>query len=664
LLETTGYTVQNDGVGGTTMLKNGNSPYWKNGKLAQVFTFKPNIVTIALGTNDTKQKNWDTYNTEFKGDYLAMIDTLNTLATKPRIYLVLPPPIWTNTFGIRDSALQKIIAIVKQIALERGLPIIDCNTPLKSSQAFFADGVHPNAVGADTIAHIIYRSIIGSPAMRFQFCSYSSTEGTLPFRLFLPENYSRTERYPLILALHGAGECGSDNIEQISGHRVAEIWAEDTTQAKQKCFVAAPQCPSSGQWVNVPTWNQMYYSTTTMAQSGPLTLALKVLDSLIKVYPIDTNRLYITGLSMGGYGTWDIITRHPGKFAAAIPLSGGNDTSKASVLTKTPIWAFHGAVDGTVPPQADRSMFANIKAGGESVVSYTATYTPYFGTPTITRDTLATQIGSGATKLYGEYTNGGHDIWTDTYNDPLLAEWLFKQVKPLPAVAELSEGRTAYASSTQNGHDPTNAVDDNPATRWNAINGTYPQWWMVDLGERADLTSMQIQWYRGASGSDNRVYAYKIEVSDDRLDGFTTIADRTNNDRSGSTEDLFPPATRGRFVKITIGNVVPAGAYAAIIDAKVYGQTQVVGIVKKAVENSEAITPNRVQFSGRDLMIPITRPGCSTVTIYNLAGRIMLQQAARGPGNLRLDPRNLHGMVVVSVKSGSQLLFHKQCLFP
>jgi hypothetical protein len=72
-------------------------------------------------------------------------------------------------------------------------------------------------------------------------------------------------------------------------------------------------------------------------------------------------------------------------------------------------------------------------------------------------------------------------------------------------VAKLSEGRMAYAGSTQNGHDPTNVVDDNAAPRWNAIDGTYPQWWMVDLGKSADLTAMQIQWYQGASGSDHRV---------------------------------------------------------------------------------------------------------------------------------------------------------------
>jgi alpha-L-fucosidase 2 len=162
LLGTT-YKVENDGVSGKTLLKNGDQSYWTQGRLTQVFAFKPNIVTIKLGTNDTKPQNWDMHNAEFKWDYLAMIDTLNTLPTKPKIFLVLPVPIWKNGMGIRDSALQKIIVIIKQVANERGLPIIDCNTPLLNFPQYFPDGVHPNSIGADSIAHIIYRALTKPP---------------------------------------------------------------------------------------------------------------------------------------------------------------------------------------------------------------------------------------------------------------------------------------------------------------------------------------------------------------------------------------------------------------------------------------------------------------------------------------------------------------------
>ena len=440
----TGYSVYNAGIGGRTLLYKGDIPYISNngGKLDGVFATKPDIVTIALGTNDTKPQNWDAHKDEFKHDYLALLDSVNTLPSKPRVFLVLPPPIWANNIGARDSAMVRITVIIKQIAAERGLPIIDCNTPLKPMQTLFDDGVHPNAVGADTLAHIFQRSIAGPVANRFQAGAYASKEGVLPFRIFMPENYSRSQKYPLILSLHGAGERGSDNNAQIAVHRLAETWAEDSTQRKQKSFVVAPQCPSNGQWVDVAGWDKVYTNTAQMAQSAPLTLAVKMVDSLVKALPIDTNRIYVTGISMGGYGTWDLIARYPGRFAAAIPMSGGCDTGKAALLKNLPIWAFHGAVDPVVPPNADRSMVKNFKAGGESVVEYASKYVPYFSNTTLARTALTTAIDGGARKLYGEYTDGSHDIWSSSYDDPLLARWLFKQIRQ-PGVTTIENGRRA-----------------------------------------------------------------------------------------------------------------------------------------------------------------------------------------------------------------------------
>ena len=449
-----GYSVQNDGVSGTTLLKNGDNSYWKNGKLASVFAFSPNIVTIKLGTNDTKPQNWDAYNTQFRRDYEAMIDTLNTLSTKPKIFLVLPVPIWTNTFGIRDSALQKMIPIIKDIGAKRGLWIIDANTPLKNFSSYFSDGVHPNASGADTIASVIYHSIIGNPSsFRFVARSHTSAQGTLPYRLFYPYKYDQTKKYPLIITLHGVGESGTDNWFHITKNRLAEIWADDTTQVKQNCFVVSPQCPTNHKWVEVSAWNVMYYSTQSIAQSIPLTITLTLVDSLKREFPIDTNRLYVVGLSMGGYGTWDLIARYPGKFAAAVPLCGGNDTSKASALQNVPIWAFHGALDPTVPPNADRSMMRTIFPNiGLSVTYYTTQYTSYFAASTITSAALSSAINGGAKKLYCEYTDGVHDIWAKTYNEPLLAQWLFLQQKGATVGVAKSRLVKTTVKNTRNVH--------------------------------------------------------------------------------------------------------------------------------------------------------------------------------------------------------------------
>jgi acyl-CoA thioesterase I len=166
LLGSTDYMVYNEGVGGTTLLKNGDHPYWVEGKFAHVFSVQPNIVTIKLGTNDTKSQNWDSHNGEFKRDYLAVIDTLNTLTSKPKIWIVLPIPVVKESFGIRDSIVKKIIPILKEIGQERNLPIIDANTPLLNApQCYQTDGVHPTAAGSDTIAHIIYRALISTGSL-------------------------------------------------------------------------------------------------------------------------------------------------------------------------------------------------------------------------------------------------------------------------------------------------------------------------------------------------------------------------------------------------------------------------------------------------------------------------------------------------------------------
>ena len=164
LLDTVDYTVQNDGVNSTTLLKNGDVPYYRKGKLPDVFAFQPDIITIKLGTNDTKPQNWDVHHQEFRRDFLWLIDTLSGMASRPKIWLVLPVPVFAHptadSWGIRDSILNKIIPIIKEIAGERELPVIDANTPLQAFPQYFSvDGVHPNAAGLDTIAHTIYRAL-------------------------------------------------------------------------------------------------------------------------------------------------------------------------------------------------------------------------------------------------------------------------------------------------------------------------------------------------------------------------------------------------------------------------------------------------------------------------------------------------------------------------
>lgn len=152
------YIVENDGVSGTTLLKKGNKSYWKYGKLSQVFN-RPDVITIMLGTNDTKPENWDYFGDEFETDYLALIDTLLTLEKKPTIYLVAPVPVFKPTYAIRNEIIEEIIPIIKKIGDEKKLLVIDANTPLLEYGKHFPDGVHPDSVAASAIAKAIYAGI-------------------------------------------------------------------------------------------------------------------------------------------------------------------------------------------------------------------------------------------------------------------------------------------------------------------------------------------------------------------------------------------------------------------------------------------------------------------------------------------------------------------------
>jgi acyl-CoA thioesterase-1 len=184
----TSYKVQNDGMGGTTLLKSGkNTPtdapgawsYWKYGhKLDSVFAFKPDIITIALGTNDSKAMNWQD-SANFIRDYTALIDTLSLISSKPQIWLILPCPAWVPTSNPPDisgsTIKNSIIPRIKQLAAAKNLNTIDLNTPMTNFQGLFPDNVHPNSAGADSLAALIYRAY-AVKAMRIACIGNSITQ--------------------------------------------------------------------------------------------------------------------------------------------------------------------------------------------------------------------------------------------------------------------------------------------------------------------------------------------------------------------------------------------------------------------------------------------------------------------------------------------------------
>ena len=204
---------------------------------------------------------------------------------------------------------------------------------------------------------------------------------------------------PVVLILHGAGERGSDNTSQLANY-VPELFS----QAKSPywgAIVICPQCPSGQQWVDTP-WGNGNYSTETVKQSNELTAVLEILDEVEDTYSTDTNRYYVTGLSMGGFGTWDLIMRHPERFAAAIPICGGADVEKASVLVSMPIRTFHGINDTTVPYAGTDAMAKAIKAAAEAA-------------------------GVKSNIMFTPVLNAGHTIWSNIGTNGAHSNWMFSQ---------------------------------------------------------------------------------------------------------------------------------------------------------------------------------------------------------------------------------------------
>lgn len=225
---------------------------------------------------------------------------------------------------------------------------------------------------------------------------FSQPEGgpKMAYAVLKPKEIVAGQKYPLVLFLHGAGERGSDGRKQLV-HGMNDF-ASDEISTKYPCFILAPQCPDKEQWVNVP-WSDLEH-TMPAEPSWPLTRSLALVDQMLKDQPIDSGRVYVTGLSMGGYGTWDAIQRRPSFFAAAAPVCGGGDKSQGAKIAQIPLWAFHGEADTVVKPSRSRDMIAAMKSAG--------------GKP-----------------QYTEYPKVGHNSWSPTYSNPDFYAWLFAQKK-------------------------------------------------------------------------------------------------------------------------------------------------------------------------------------------------------------------------------------------
>ncbi|MBX9788496.1 MAG: dienelactone hydrolase family protein [Pirellulales bacterium] len=234
-------------------------------------------------------------------------------------------------------------------------------------------------------------------ARTFDYTASSGEKRELKYRLLKPAHIAAGKKYPLVIFLHGAGERGDDNLAQLK--YLPEWMAADDWQAKYPCYLIAPQCPSDRWWAPVRAARSDEAREKQRALDTQLDGVLGVIDAAVVEFPIDANRLYLTGLSMGGFGSWALASREPTRFAAVVPICGGGDPAWAETLRDIPIWVAHGGADRVVPPAKSREMVEALRTAG--------------GQP-----------------KYTELDGVGHDSWTPTYKDPQgPLPWMFEQVK-------------------------------------------------------------------------------------------------------------------------------------------------------------------------------------------------------------------------------------------
>ena len=236
---------------------------------------------------------------------------------------------------------------------------------------------------------------------------YRASNGkSLPYRLYVPDDYDPSKNYPLVLFFHGAGERGTDNNAQISAGSAMQRLLLPEEQKRFPCLILAPQCPGDSQWV-LSDWGPGVYNHNTMQTpvSPYMKAAEELLEKVIGDYSVDENRLYVTGMSMGGFGTWDIISRNPEKFAAAFPVCGGVDETYLDNLQGFPIYTFHNVGDTIVSSAGTKKAYEILKDAG------------------------------GIT--YIEYNSSAHDAWSAAYATDDLTRWVFTKTRS--AMVQLPE---------------------------------------------------------------------------------------------------------------------------------------------------------------------------------------------------------------------------------
>jgi predicted peptidase len=289
------------------------------------------------------------------------------------------------------------LAVALAVVVVWGAPVVAAQDPFKVLQ------ISPGSAARVAPIEALKRD---GPALAASFTAQvhkSAAGGQMPYRLYTPTRLEPNRRYPLVVFLHGAGGSGTDNARQLQDGNVfgALVWTLPQNQARYPAFVLAPQ--SDVNWpctIFDPKNPPRTASEITFCPPEDLglgaRLAFEIIDSLIGTLPVDRERIYVTGHSMGGAGTWHMIAHRPRFFAAAVPVCGHPIRSTAPAVKDVPIWNFHGSIDEVEPVASSRVMMDALRTAG--------------GRP-----------------RYTEYAGVGHNVFMWAYTEPALIDWVFAQ---------------------------------------------------------------------------------------------------------------------------------------------------------------------------------------------------------------------------------------------
>jgi predicted peptidase len=228
---------------------------------------------------------------------------------------------------------------------------------------------------------------------------YKSPKGdVLRYRILLPEDYDSSEEYPVVLFLHGAGERGSDNEQQLV--HGSDLFLNGDIRKEYPAIVIFPQCPRGKTWAEMK-WGsskggKASFSFPLAKKPGKMaSLVMGMMKKIAREEAVDKKRIYVMGLSMGGFGTFEMLYYWPNYFAAAVPICGGHNPEGAvKYAEKVPVWIFHGGDDDVVVPEYSREMYKTLKEQGADV-------------------------------KYTEFPGVKHNSWDNTFETAELLPWLF-----------------------------------------------------------------------------------------------------------------------------------------------------------------------------------------------------------------------------------------------